>query len=161
MKHPCSVVSLLAFLALFFSLPIGEVHAQGATPGIGLEVDAYQSVEVIVEYLHKNAQQISLTKERLQTRVELRLRQAKLKPGRRFNDRLYVEVNVVGHAFTIDVAFIRKVFYSTDTGTKFCSAITWNNGSTGTHVNNSAFIIQSLDALLDQFLNEYLKANGQ
>jgi hypothetical protein len=171
---PCRLLLLIpAFLALFASLPIIEGHAQEArttstaTDGTGLEIDNYQTVKVLVGGLSKDAEQIGLTEDRLQTRVEIRLRQAKLKPvkegepGDRSDAYLYVNVSVGDNAFAIDVAFSRGVFYAVGTGTKTCLARTWSTSTAGTHGNASEFIVQSLDALLDKFLNEYLKANGQ
>ena len=41
----------------------------------------------------------------------------------------------------------------------FKAATTWSQGTTGTHGGNAEFIIGGVDALLDEFLNEYLKTN--
>lgn len=166
-------MSLLGILALFFSLPVA-VHAQESAFGTGLEIDNYQSVGVFVAPLPKDAEQIGLTEDRLQTRVELRLRQAKLKPVKIEKHRpayLYVDVNMVGNAFAIRVVFIRPVSYPIDptaifanavgTAARSCMASTWVTLGVGTYRGDSEFIVQSLDEHLDKFLNEYLKANGQ
>ena len=155
------ILRLLALLAMFLSLPMVEVCAQQAPLGTGLEIDNYQLVRVLVED-DKAIEQIGLTTDRIRTRVELRLQQARLKLGHR-PDRafLYVNVNVAGHGFAIQLAFKRWVSYLVGNVARQRLASTWDTGRAGTYTKNPEYIIQQLDILLDEFLNEYLKANGQ
>ena len=109
------------------------------------------------------AAEIGLTKNRLQTRLELRLRQAGLVPagfGGSPSGYLYLRVTVTSGAFCIDLNFNRTVSFS-DAGLEHIvfGAAVWSTGSTGTHGSNPEYIVGTLDKTLDEFLNEYLKVN--
>jgi len=128
----------------------------------GLETANYKYVAVAVENLGTHAGRIGLTKDRIQTRMELRLRSAGLTPGNDYSKNgayLYVNINVAGDAYSIAVNYQRLVGFITGNRRYRHTAITWHSGYAGTHADNVAFIINSLDGLLDEFLNEYLKVN--
>ncbi len=57
-------------LLLLISAPVGAQTLSDS----GLETANYKSVAVLVEELSADARRIGLTKDRIQTRVELRLR---------------------------------------------------------------------------------------
>lgn len=136
-------------------------QAQFAT---GLEVADYKTVGYLIERLSDGAAEIGLTENRLQTRVELRLRQAGLAPvnmkGEGPSAYLYVQVSVVGGGFSVNVSFDRTVSFL-DAGREYTvyGTAVWGRGSIGTHGGDSEFIVGRLDGRLDIFLNEYLKVN--
>ena len=141
----------------------------GAAFSSGLEVDDYRRVKVVVEGPPEAITRIGLTEERIRTRVELRLRALNLTPLSEEDPRgefLYVSVNGVGRAYSIHVEFVRDVtYFVADSGLTYTAlrslAASWTSGgSTGTHGDDPTFVLNSLDQYLDQFLNEYLKANA-
>ncbi len=145
-------------LLLLISAPAGAQIASES----GLETANYKYIAVVVEDLSADAGSIGLTKDRIQTRVELRLRSAGLTPGNDSskNDAfLYVFVSVEGAAVNISVQYQRWVDFTTGDRRYRRLAATWQSASTGTHSRRAAFIINGLDRALDKFLNEYLKAN--
>ncbi len=146
-------------LLLLISAPAG---AQTWTKS-GLETANYKYVAVVVEGLAADERRIDLTEDRIRNRVELRLRSAGLTPGNDVtqNDAwLYVIVAVAGKAFHTSVEYQRRVEFTTGNRRyRHNAAVTWFSGSTGTHGDNAAYIMNGLDQLLDKFLNAYLKVN--
>ena len=158
MNFPTSHLAPMIGLSLLLPL---AASAQDSRAGTGLEVADHTTVRLVVEDLHQGAQAIDLTAARIRTRVELRLRQSGLRPGERVgSEYLYVDVNVVGSGFAIVVSFHRPVYYFVGPGTTLHSfGATWDTNGAGTHGADSEYIVRNLDQLLDQFLNEYLRAN--
>ena len=113
---------------------------------------------LIVEGLPPDAAAISLTRERVVTLAESRLRAARLFSVDRVPSYLYVNVNVVGRAFSIRVGYNKRLFDPiTD---EFRFANTWNSGSAGTTgASGGNFIMQGLSEHLDSFVLEYLRVN--
>ena len=71
---------------------------------------------------------------------------------------LYVNVNVVGRAFSIGVGF-RKWLWDPSTD-EFGFAETWSSASSGTTgASGGNFIMQALSEHLDRFVLEYLRVN--
>lgn len=128
----------------------------------GLETSNYKNVSLLIESLTEDAEKIGLTEERIKTKCELRLRQSGLNPSsdRRF-EHLYVNISVVSQALNIRIDFKRPVLFEVGKKRYRKMASTWCESITGTHGDNPEFIIQSLNELLDMFLNEYLKANSK
>lgn len=150
-----SILVVVSFLQV-------KPSAQNASVGTGLEVENHDSVRVVIEDLSKDAADIGLTKERLRTRAELRLRQARFRPDRQAGtEYVYVRVNVVGSAFSVRVEFRRTLSYTVSQVIRQISATTWDHGGVGAHGGSSEYVVQSLDASLDAFLNDYLAANAR
>ncbi len=145
---------------LLFALISAPAGAQTWSDS-GLETANYKYVAVTVEELPADAGSIGLTEDRIQTRVELRLRLAGLTPGNRKKQEthLYVNVNVGRNVFSILVQYERKVNFTAGNRQYSSLARTWQSGSAGTHGRDAAYITNALDEVLDKFLNEYLKAN--
>lgn len=131
-----------------------------------------QGVGVGVEYLTPEVEKYGLTRQQLQTDVELRLRQNGIRvlskqeelstPGM---PNLYLNVNIVARedsglaAYSILLELRQNVFLARDI-TKLCITPTWLKGSTG------SVGLGKIDALreyvkddVDQFINNYLAAN--
>lgn len=113
-------------------------------------------MRLVVENLPDGASKIGLTKEAIQAAAESRLRSARLYDSRasRF---LYVNVNVVGRAFSITLEFHKRVrdILSGDTG----RAATWDVRATGTHGGDANYIVSHVSRLMDRFLVEFLRVN--
>ena len=145
-------------LLALISAPVG---AQTLSDN-GLETANYKSVAVLVEELSADARRIGLTKDRIQTRVELRLRSAGLTPGKDSSKNetyLYVRVKLGGSAYSAAVEYKRQVVFITGNRRYRYLATTWESASIGTHARSRVYIMNALDQQLDKFLNEYLKAN--
>ena len=123
-----------------------------------------ERINMLVEDLHDGAATIGLTKDRIQTLAESRLRAARLYDSTaRFY--LYIQVDVLTledrrfGAVAIDVSFM-KVLYDVVSDRRNV-AKTWNRGSYGMHGSGGVgIILQSLSEHLDQFVLEYLRVNA-
>ena len=116
-----------------------------------------QRILLLIEDPGEGAATIGLTKERLQSAAESRLRGARLYSERIVDPYLYVQVTVVGGAFSVQTRYVKRVFdpASNQNG----GATTWMQSITGTHVQNVENIVSGLLRLVDQFLTEYLRVN--
>ena len=114
-------------------------------------------VPLLVEYLPSDAAAVGLTRERVRTLAESRLRAARLFSDEALGPYLYVNVNVSGRAFSVSVAFKKPLFdqVSGEGG----AAETWNAGFVGTHGGYGGVIMQYLSEALDRFVLEYLRVN--
>ncbi len=146
---------------LLFALISAPAGAQTWSDN-GLETANYKYVAVTVEDFTADAGEIGLARDRIQARVELRLRSVGLTPGKdstKNGTYLYVNVHVADNVFNILVKYNRLVGFITGNRRYRQLATTWESGTTGTHGRNTAFIMVALDRHLDRFLNEYLKVN--
>ena len=105
----------------------------------------------------ENAENIGLTKERVQFAVESRLRGARLFRSGTGTPFLRVSVNFSGVAYTVSADYYKRLSDPVSGGSGF--ALTWETGSVGTHGGRAEFILSSLSGLLDKFLTEYLRVN--
>jgi hypothetical protein len=173
MAHMRSLVLMLLVLATTGGTP---AIPSGERPGVaqirssesGLEVDQYQNLHVLVSLA--NSAGIDLSAQRIQTRIELKLRQAGLKPDKR-QDATFLEVvvNVIPtcgpppsncNAFSETVNFRRTVAYFVGgAAVQSFGAATWTTGQTGTFGRDPAYLLGALDESIEEFLNAYLKAN--
>lgn len=123
----------------------------------------YKNLPIVIESIQPN-NTAGLTREMVKTRTELRLRSVGLKPidATGADHYLYVTINVVGASFSVGVEFYRHAEWQLPDGTKGDGDVhTWGNGETGTHGRDPAFVLNSLDEVLDVFMNAYLKANQE
>ncbi len=100
---------------------------------------------------------IGLTRERLQTLAEGRLRGARLYDAEVPN---FLAINVsasIRGAFAVEVSYYKGLYdFATD---QFGMAQTWTRGSFGEHSRDPGIILQGLSDLLDRFILEYLRVN--
>ena len=121
-------------------------------------------IYVLIESLPQDAIDLGLTKNRLRTATELRLKREGIKIGKEQEmieghiPYLYVRVNVLGIAFNIELNICENVVLLRDKSVK-CNSITWDNSTIGFHGRDPEYIVTSLNHLLDKFLNDYYKAN--
>ena len=101
--------------------------------------------------------EIGLTRERLQTLAEGRLRGARLYDAEVPNFlAINVSVSIRG-AFTVEVSYYKGLYdFATD---QFGMAQTWTRGSFGEYSRDAGIILQGLSELLDLFILEYLRVN--
>jgi len=131
-----------------------------------------KGVYVLVERLAPEVEKLGLTKEQLQTDVELQLRRNGIRVLFRKewlltsgSSCLYVNVNIITSednpnvAYNISLELKQDVFLVRDP-TKMCYAATWTAGSTGTvGKSNITNIRKSVKNKVDIFSNDYLAAN--
>ena len=127
----------------------------------GLEKFDYKELNVAV-YL-EGSSLTGLSKDRILTRAELRLRQTDIKPLQRPSayPQLAVEVVVAGSAFSVEIAFVRWTSYKVGENTYEVLSDTWSRKNTGSHADKASFVMDSIDQLLDRFLNDYLASNQE
>lgn len=155
-----------------------------------------KEIQILIEVLNYEAMKLGLTKDRLRTVTELKLRREGIKIWDQFlwdkaRDNLdlkskeykkklnrltqipniYINVHKVGSAFSVTLEVHQQVLitrliesYSKDLEFDWgsqarCTASTWNKGITGMVRDRPEYIIESLAKLLDEFLNDYYKAN--
>ena len=117
---------------------------------------ACRPLNLIVEGLPEDAEEIGLTEERIQTAAESRLRAARLYDAEADHD-LYVNVHVVGSAFSIGIGY-NKLLH--DEALDIVGrAQTWDTRAVGTHVGDASFILQGVSEHMDLFVVEYLRVN--
>jgi len=98
------------------------------------------------------------TEDEVRRAVTSRLRSARLFDDREEDLLLYVQVHVVGPAFSIDVELWKRLTDKLYSGLNFLAS-SWDTGYTGTHVDDSSYIMSSLERALDHFIDEYLRVN--
>ena len=156
------VSNLIAFVSIAI-LTTSQAFGQESGPkwDSGLEVEDHSKITVLVEDLAEDAESISLTKENLQNKTEVRLRQAGIDPQENgLSYYLYINVNVTSQSFSVDLQFIRITYYLAGSKQFSTMATTWETGSAGTHGGDGHYIIQVLDERIDLFISKYLEANG-
>lgn len=117
-----------------------------------------EPMALVVEGLSNSAADIRLTEERLQFAAESRLRGTRLfTTASGVNSYLYVNVNVVGRAFSISVEYKKRVLDIASDEANF--AATWESAAVGTHGRDAEGVVSVLSGFLDEFLTEYLRVN--
>jgi len=127
-----------------------------------------EGIEIEVDKLSEDAIKLGLTIDRIRTLTELRLRREGIKINKESTFKLNINVHVGGYAFRISlrmyafVLLIRDYYeiYMDDTlpVTPFFAPV-WISGSYGTYDKGLDFILSALEAEIDEFLNDYYKAN--
>ena len=123
-----------------------------------------ESMDLAVEGLGAAAKAIGLTKQQLQTDVELKMRTAGVKVDDSAGPYLYLNVGVVHSGATGRVAFSITLKFR-QMGTFLDGyeghGTTWDKNSFGMSGERGAarYIRESVGDRVDEFLNDYLKAN--
>jgi hypothetical protein len=130
-----------------------------------LWVKDYRRLHVVVEDVPVN--NIGLEADSIRTKAELRLRSAGIRPVSLAEYKtdpsadyyLWVQVNVVGAAYNINLSFNRITTWTLPNDRSFSfTASTWVTSGTGTQ-SRIGSVMEALDRNFDIFLNAYLKAN--
>jgi hypothetical protein len=128
------------------------------------------SVSVTVEKIDKDAERDGLSRDQVQTDVELRLRKANIQIREKTDSKfptypqLYVIVNAVKsnvgiYAFSVDVQ-VNDVANLTRKPPRLAIVTIWDAGTTGSvGASNVRKIRESISDVVDQFINDYLAAN--
>jgi len=128
----------------------------------GLEVSDYRRLKIFVEDLPASTEVPCLTKDKLQTKCDLRLKQAGIEPVADKDEYLCVKVELVRGAYAMTLRLVRPVLFKTNKIVyRKPGAGTWRRQIVGLHAGNAQYIFEGLDSLLDDFISEYLKANSK
>ena len=119
--------------------------------------------KVLIEDISNDAEKIGLTRSRLTTVIELRLRREGIKIiNKRTSPKtplVYISVTVLGDAFNVSLKIIELVNLERVSGDMGAFVITWHSDLIGTHGNNPEYIVASLNNVIDELFNDYYKAN--
>ena len=118
------------------------------------------TIFVLIETLDEDAREAGVNVERLKTVVELRLRREGIVVAEELDGTipyLYVNISVAGKAFHVSLDLNERVDLCRDASIR-CRAKTWDTGTTGTPAKPD-FVDACLSELLDEFLNDWYKAN--
>ena len=164
---------LILSIALFATAP--HIFAESGITAQSIiedELDAFKldtkchGVYPLIESLPDRAKEMGLRKEDLIVAVESRLRSSNLYNSDRFryhqgsvlaNPYLYVHVNTVGQAFSVELELNKHVIDPMSMASNY--AATWTIGTLGTHGNSPDYILSALRRLMDRFVNEWYKVN--
>ncbi len=151
------IISILFFILNSYSLVFGQTYSS-----TGLEVSNPTRLPILIESLSTDAGKIGLTWDMIRTKCAERFKRINIKlvdtVGCMTN--LYINCNVVGDAYNINLWFIRDVNFTVGIKTYTrSSCVTWDIGTTGIHRGEANKIINNLNLLLDTFILDYVKAN--
>ena len=123
------------------------------------------SVQVFVEGVSPEDKRHGLTRDRLQTDVELRLRRAGIAVSASATEYLYVNVNTLRSrrtvtSFSVVVMVRQSAYLVRDASITVPAAITWWKGTDGIIVtDNLSGVRDAAGDLVDQFISAYRKQN--
>lgn len=108
-------------------------------------------------FVNEDAIDIGLTKKTVTAAVRSRLRAARLYENGG-ESKLWAGVEVHGFAFNVNVYYMKKLM--DPVSMQVARAITWQDGSFGTHRQDSGFVLSALSESVDMFIDEYLRVNA-
>ena len=161
LRHAGEMVGRLA--GLIVALTLCSVAPALAQDEEVTRIDRFQlwndckPLRLFVGKLDNDAAEIGLTREAITTTVRSRLRGARIysEDG---NAWLYVTVNTVNPAFSVKLQFIKLVV---DGATNITwGAVTWDAGTFGTQGGNGSYVLGAVSRLMDRFIDEFLRVNG-
>lgn len=135
-------------LLMILTVLWGHTNTHAQEKGTGLECVGYDSLRVVIIF-EDSTRTSGLSESRIETKVQLRLRQAGIRPVQENTEVLTIDVTVVADIFHVVLSFNRIVNYAT----------TWTYGGCGSAGRNFEYVLQGLDQFMDVFLNDYLAAN--
>ena len=159
------VLSLLAIYGLVFYEVAVSNPQNSNLPDIRYKpLKGISRLSILIDDLPEGATDIGLKEERLTTIAELKLtKEGILASPEEFEKHLdipwlYVNINVIGSSFNVYIGVSERVILLRDHSIT-CEGLTWHNSATGRHGKDSEYIVSALAQLLDDFLNDYYKAN--
>lgn len=125
----------------------------------GLEVSNYKSLGLLIESLPEYAKKMGLMKENIQTRCELQLRQAGIRPTPEKDEYLYVNIALTDESYNISLSLERPVYFKANGMVHITTGSTWVYGAIGSYGNRAEYLLKSIEKVIAVFINEYLKNN--
>jgi len=132
----------------------------------GLEVPSTEKLGVIVDLQKNKPSSLSITAEKIEAKVNQVLRKGGIVPISPKNPEadghvLIVRVQTIGSAFSINLEMGRYVFYRVANRSLEIFSSTWRRSNIGTSGNDSKYILDTVEEVMELFTNEFLKANGK
>lgn len=154
-----------AIIALFLAVPTSGLVGQDNSE-FERRFDRFQLYTACATVSSRVSLQLSsssditgLSEESIETAVNSRLRSARIYTSTLSGNALLVSIQVVGAAFSVDVALLKSV-YDSHSGESFFTA-TWRADATGTHGRDAQYIRGAVAEYMDRFVDEYLRVNEQ
>lgn len=153
---------LLLPLLLLFLCTVTEAQTDRDT------LKGHQSIGVLVENLRSEIENSGVTREQLQSDVELALRKAGIKVDDGASSYLYVNINMIrakttqgveiGLAYSIELDFKQPATLSVSK--TLAIVTTWTKGTVGvTGRDDSRSVRTGLNDYVSRFINDFLAAN--
>jgi len=162
MSH-CGLIITLWVLG--FLTPSVQTEGQAKHANLsGPSLKGLAAFNVVVEQLGPKIEGKGLTREQLQTDIEVRLRKAGVTISRDARALLYTNITVVCNAqvcaYNIDLEVQQAVRLSTSAESATLLATTWKTGATGLFTGRRWDVVRDdLTVQTYRFLNAYLAAN--
>ena len=160
MKNITGILLVLLFMA---QSVLGQDSFQYSASG--LVVEEPNKIKVLVEDPGEDGQQWGLTEQIIRTAIVNKLQSANIVPLAEKNFSLpywlYVEIQVLDTTFQVGLNFDRLVSYRVQQNVFHTFATVFIRESIGINTKKDGqHPLQILDKLLDEFLNDFQKANG-
>jgi len=130
----------------------------------GLEVKNPNKVNYVISL--ENSSRHNIYESNIKTRTELLFRKYRINPvetyraGQASDGLLHIMVTVYNNGFNVMLTYRRSVFFMVDDKFYFCNADTWSDGTSGTFGGNQDSITSAVAKYVEQFINNFLKANS-
>ncbi|MCX6141968.1 MAG: hypothetical protein NTZ35_01990 [Ignavibacteriales bacterium] len=131
----------------------------------GLEIESIKAIPVYVCPLDDATKDFGLTAERIRTKCDFKVRQMHLEPvdfkvtypPQPYQLMVSVQINRI--SFLVEIHFLRRVSYKVGKRDFEMYATTWSQNIFGSHGSDSDYVLSALEAIMEEFLNAYVKAN--
>lgn len=107
-------------------------------------------------FVDEGASELGLTEDVITRAVRSRLRSAGLYANGSESE-LFAGVQVLGFSFQVNGYYSKKLM--DPVSMQIAHAITWQDGSFGTHQLDPQYILVAISTLVDGFIDEYLRVN--
>lgn len=144
-------------LALALASPVGAAEKVTSHDRFQLW-NGCQPLSLVAGRLKDAAKSIGLSKSRIETAVRSRLRAARIYTDNPLAAYVYVNVHVVGAAFSSGLD-LSKWVRDEASGLR-SQTVTWQTGGTGTHGKSADYILSAIRDYTDEFIDEYLRVNA-
>ena len=154
---PLAVLRAVGFAFFFFMA--GSTNAEDKWPSDWDRFrlwDRCRPMDLQV-FADDGASELGLTKDVIARAARSRLRSAGLY-AKGSESELFAGVQVLGVSFQVNVYYSKKLM--DPVSMQVARAITWQDGSFGTHQLDPQYILVATSTLLDGFVDEYLRVNG-
>ena len=152
-------VTSLAVVFVFFLCMTGSTVAENELPSDWDRFrlwDRCRPMDLQV-FADNGASEIGLTEDVITRTVRSRLRSAGLY-AKGSESELFAGIQVLSFAFQVNVYYQKKL--ADPISMQVARAITWQDGSFGTHQLDPNYILVATSTLVDGFIDEYLRVNG-
>lgn len=159
-----SKVRLLIFLIIIFLCTEGFSQANIINSKDGLEVNDGKKICYVITL--QNSSNHSIYESYIKTKIELSFRRFGINPIEVYgadqapDGFLHIMVTIYNNGFNVFLTYRRSVFFMIDDNFYMCRADTWSDGSSGTFSGNQDFINSTVRKYVEQFINDFLKANS-